>query len=350
MKFSNNLILKSNSITARSGVHAENMEALARGLNFWVDAPLNIDRFTLDRHGKISDSLTAELLDSFDIKPKNKKYFERSSTLLFSVIKDYGPLLKSIDGSEVGLYCGVGPANARIDDFREWAAGIEGADEFYPSMMASSVIKLLPNIVMSNLSINTGWRGENAIFSSCASAFFDALNSLLTAFENGSSRIAAAGSVSAPFEYFNMDSYSRFFGADFFDPPLCETASSMLLCTPDFYAGRLENTGMEPEGRILSIDSYKTPEGLFKRSDIKNFEKLARDFLESENYDFTDTLYFKTHPAACGNFLTGGEPVNVMSLVYSLNAAGEKGFAVSVNIDYFGNLHAVKAGGRASQK
>ncbi|HOD42281.1 MAG TPA: hypothetical protein PKL57_17100, partial [Candidatus Wallbacteria bacterium] len=67
-------------------------------------------------------------------------------------------------------------------------------------------------------------------------------------------------------------------------------------------------------------------------------------------YDFTDTLYFKTHPAACGNFLTGGEPVNVMSLVYSLNAAGEKGFAVSVNIDYFGNLHAVKAGGRASQK
>jgi len=34
MKFSNNLILKSNSITARSGVHAENMEALARGLNF----------------------------------------------------------------------------------------------------------------------------------------------------------------------------------------------------------------------------------------------------------------------------------------------------------------------------
>lgn len=350
MKFSNNLILSSNSITARSRVHAENMDALSRGLNFWTDAPLPVDRFTLARHGKIDDAEVSKLLESFDIKPKNKKYFERSSILLFSVIKDYAPLLRNVAGDEIGLYCGVGPANARIGDFRDWAAGIDNADEFYPSVMASSVIKLLPNIVMSNLSINMGWRGENAIFSSCASAFFDALNSLLTAFEDGSSQAAAAASVSAPFEYFNMDSYSRFFGPGFFDPPLCEAASSMLLCTPDFYAGRFAKNGLIPEGRILSVDSYKTPEGFFNRSDIQNSENMARGFLMSANYDFTDVISFKAAPSACGNFLTGGEPLNLMGLIYSLNSAGESGCAVSANIDYFGNLHVIKAGGRASIK
>ena len=286
------------------------------------------------------------LLDSFDIKPKNKKFFERSSTLLFSVVKDYTAMLGAADKADIGLFCAAGPANAPVEDFTGWASEIDDNEEFYPPMMASSVIKLLPNIIMSNLSINTGWKGENSVFSG-PSPFHDALNSMLLSLGSGPLSAAAAASVSTPFEYFNMDSYSRFLAPDFFNAPLCEGAASLLCCTPEFYRENIaKNSAAEPEGYIAAIDSYKAPAGLFDYSNISAFNGMARNFLEQSGYNFDGVEYFKTAPALTGNFLSASEPFNITSLIYELNRNGRGGFALSAVIDYFDGIHIIKAGGR----
>jgi hypothetical protein len=351
MDFSGNLILSSSSITARSAVHSENMDLLARGAAFYRKEPLEIESFILGRHGKISDPAVAGLLDSFDIKPKNKKYFERSSILLFAAVKDYIEKLRRVDGDGIGLFCAVGPANARLAEFREWAAAIDENDEFYPPLMASSVIKLLPNIVMSNLSINAGWRGENAIFTSPAAPFCDALGSMLLSIEAGTLSIAAAASVSAPFEYFNIDSYTRFLAPSFFNAPLCEAAASLLCCSRDFYRENAPvRENFEPEGFIASIDRFKVPYGFFDYDDIASIGGKARSYLEKMNYDLRGTHHFAAAPSPAGNFLSAGEPLNISGLIHLLNKNGEDGYAVSATADYFGNLSVIKAGGRLAIK
>ena len=351
MDFSGNLILSSSSLTARSAVHSENMDLLARGVPFYREEPLEIESFVIGRHGKISDPAAAGLLDSFDIKPKNKKYFERSSVLLFAVVKDYIEKLKRVDGDGIGLFCAVGPANARLAEFREWAAAIDENEEFYPPLMASSVIKLLPNIVMSNLSINAGWRGENAIFTSPAAPFADALGSMLLSMEAGSLGIAAAASVSAPFEYFNIDSYTRFLAPSFFNAPLCEAAASMLCCSRDFYRENAPvRENFDPEGFIASIDRFKVPYGFFDYDDIASIGGKVRDYLEKMNYDFGGTCHFAAAPSPVGNFLSAGEPLNISGLIHLLNKNGDDGYAVSATADYFGNLSVIRAGGRRAIK
>ncbi len=347
MNYSNNLIIASRSITARAADHIKNMELAAQGESFYMESPLIINGFTLERHAKIDEAVIASLLDSFDIKPKNKKFFERSSTLLFSVIKDYAAILGPFSGADIGLFCATGPANARLKDFTDWASEIDDNEEFYPPMMASSVIKLLPNIIMSNLSINTGWKGENSIFSGPSAPFHDALTSMLLSMGAGSLSAAAAASVSAPFEYFNMDSFTRFLTPAFFNAPLCEGAGSLLCCTPKFYRENIaKNSVAESEGYIAAIDSYKAPAGLFDYSNISAFTDVARKFLEESGYNFDAVEYFKTAPALTGNFLSAAEPLNISSLIYELNRNDRSGYALSAVIDYFGGIHVIKAGGR----
>jgi hypothetical protein len=347
MNYNNNLIIASRSITARAADHIENMKLASRGGNFYIESPLDINGFKLGRHAKIDDAVISSLLDSFDIKPKNKKFFERSSALLFSMIKDYAAILGPFSGADTGLFCATGPANAPLKDFTGWASEIDDNEEFYPPMMASSVIKLLPNIIMSNLSINTGWKGENAVFSGPAAPFHDALTSMLLSLGSGSLSAAAAASVSAPFEYFNMDSFSRFLPPAFFNAPLCEGAASLLCCTPEFYRDNIaKNSAAKPEGYIAAVDSYKTPAGLFDYSNISAFTGTARKFLEDSGVDLSGVEYFKTAPALTGNFLSAGEPLNISSLIYELNRNDLNGYALSAVIDHFGGLHLIKAGGR----
>ncbi len=347
MDYNNNLIIASRSITARSADHIKNMQSAARGENFYIESPLDVNGFKLERHAKIDDAVVASLLNSFDIKPKNKKFFERSSTLLFGVIKDYAAMLGPFSGEDTGLFCATGPANAPLKDFIDWASEIDDSEEFYPPMMASSVIKLLPNIIMSNLSINTGWKGENAVFSGPAAPFHDALTSMLLSMGAGTVSTAAAASVSAPFEYFNMDSFDRFLPPAFFNAPLCEGASSLLCCTPEFYRDNIaKNSAAEPEGYIAAIDSYRTPKGLFDYSNISAFTDMARKFLEDSGFDFSGVELFKTAPELTGNFLSAGEPFNISSLIYELNQNDLSGYALSAVTDHFGGLHIIKAGGR----
>lgn len=325
------------------------MATLSRGGLFYREEPLEIEAFSIPRHGKIPDSQVAALLDSFAVKPKNKKYFERASTLLFAVIEGFASRLEASEGERTGLFCATGPANASLSEFRQWAAAIDDAERYYPAMMASSVIKLLPNIVMSNLSINFGWRGENAIFTSGGAPGADALNAMLISLEERRSHLAVAAAVCSPFEYFNMDSYTRFLAPGFFSLPLCESASAVLCCSRGHYAeNKTALSCFEPEGAFVSIDFYRLPDSPCLCDDLPALQNKCRSFIEKAGYDLGGVSLFSVSPSPCGNFLNAAEPLAAASLIHRLNASGAGGHAVSASVDYFGNVSVIKASGKLS--
>ena len=188
-------------------------------------------------------------------------------------------------------------------------------------------------------------------YTGSAAPFADALGSMLLSVEAGSLAIAAAASVSTPFEYFNIDSYTRFLAPSFFNAPLCEAAGALLCCSRAFYGENAAVRGnFEPEGVIASIDLFKVPYGFFDYDDISSIGDKVRRYLEKMNYDLRRVVHFAAAPSPAGNFLSAGEPLNVSGLISLLNKNGEDGYAVSATADYFGNLSVIRAGGRRAIK
>ncbi len=345
MIYENNLIIGSGSITGLSSDNNANMEALVSGLPFYSQKPLSVDGFQFEQNGGIEAGVIEKLLDSFDIKPKNKKFFDRSSAAVFYCVNSMARVIESSGAANTGLFVGTGPANTRLSDFIEW--GRESAADktsTYPKLMASSVIKLLPNIVMSNVSINLELNGENAIFSATSAASAGALESACMAVENKTSPAAIAASVSMPYQYFNIDSYRRFFCDGFFAVPLCEGASALLA------AGRetvLKDGALKEAviGSIKRIDIFKMDDKLCRT--VSTDRTAFTDALSSEHgIAVKDFEIFKINPSASGNFLSASEPLSVLSVMNALNAKNSSGEGLSICADYFGNVSVITVVGK----
>ena len=345
MIYENNVIIGSSSITCLSSNNDINMEALISGLPFYSLNPFSVDCFEFQRNGRIAEELIANILDSFDIKPKNKKFFDRSSAAIFYCVNSFARLIERSAAPDTALFVSTGPANTRLSDFIEW--GRESASDkgsIYPKLMASSVVKLLPNIVMSNISINMGINGENAIFSATSAAPACALESACMAIEDKTTPSAIAAAVSMPYEYFNIDSYRRFFYDDFFTVPLCEGASALMAFDRETV---LKDAGLKNAitGSIKKIDVFKMDDKLCRQASTDGRGFI--DALKSEyGVDVKKYEIFKLNPSGSGNFLSASEPLSVLSVMSALNSKMSTGEGLSICADYFGNVSVITAAGK----
>lgn len=344
MEYSNNLILSAASVSRRSLDHSRNMEALASGLPYYSAGRSFVDCHELGFDGRIPDAVADALLVSFDVRPKMKKFFDRPSVLAFACVRNFSEFFGAA-GSEVSLFACTGPANARLRDFSEWAESAgEEPSEPYPPMMASSVVKLLPNVVMANLAVNFGLRGENSIFSPSCVSSARALGAAARSVESGGSPLSAAVSVSCPFEYFNIDSYKRFFGESFFDPPLCECASAVLLASRDFVSSR-PALRERVIGAVTGLDHFRLETAPFSGGEYEHLAALSavRENVLS-NFPGREFVFFA--PSASGNFLSASEPLGALAAVHRLNSLASSRPASSASFDRFGNVSVVTVAGR----
>jgi hypothetical protein len=282
--------------------------------------------------GIIGDNyfIKAEKYLSGMVKPKNMKFFTRPSKALAFCIAKCLVSLKNVTASpeRCALYINGGPANAQLNLFTDWAC--ENSDpantnvtDMFTSLMASEVIKLLPNIIMSNISINLPIKGENTLVSGTVSDSVWALKAACRCLESNKADMAVVGSASFPFEYFNLNAFKRFFNDDFFEFPFCEAASCVILTTPEFINKHADlKTGII--GSII---------------DIQQFEGLIN--IGHEQTESLDKTLFL--PGRCGNFLCAAEPLGLLALLEKLNCSADfKYQGISISKDYFKSTSKIK--------
>ena len=322
------------SLTPLSVEDGENVRALLDDRPFYKNEAIQIGPHQLPVNGQLNDERMDELLESFDILRKNKKYFDRPSTALFHCVSQLRKNLGDVPSDELGLYVNLGPANARLDDFTSWAQEnkADSSDEF-TAMMASSVVKILPNVVMSNLAMNLDILGENTITAGTSVSSANLLQTAAQMLEERKCQRTIVGSASFPYEYFNIDAFKRFFGDEFFATPLCEGACAISMSN-------------EPDVQILgSIDSVTT----FKCTQ----KDLPAEILAQRGFDLMAYEYVLLQPSLAGNFLAASEPLGLVAVIEGLNTGregeclGTKGKGLSVTVDYFGNYSAIEVSSRS---
>ncbi len=327
MNFQKNVIINGGSISCLSENHQVNMDSINNNLNFFSHEGIEITVFNNKNSGKIEDSIIEEISKSFKILPKNRKFFNRSSVCMFHSISAFLNDLKKLNNDETALYASIGPAFASYDFFKDWAAenNFEN-DEVFSTMMASKVIQLLPNIIMSNLAINLEIKGENSIFSGTSMSSLKAIQALLINIENDISKQGIAVSSSNPYNYFNLDSYNNYFKVDFFDIPLSEASSAILIQQKE----EEENT----IGSILSMDFIKL--NLNTHKNLNKNEKINHILKEMQmKYEEFEKILIM--PDSCGNFLTASEPLGILATIDFLNKKQSSKKGCVIDYDYFGN-------------
>jgi hypothetical protein len=206
-------------------------------------------------------------------------------------------------------------------------------------LKASAVMKLLPNVVMSNLSIHLGMRGENAATSGTSIGSAWALAAALRVLEEGKVRCAVVGSASFPYEYFNLDAYLRFFGPEFLEPPLVEGASALLL------RGEGDPLGVDPGSITGAVRRVELLAGDPLEPSWDGARSACFDRLRARGFDLDAYAVVGVQPSKTANFLAAGEPLGVLSVIHGLNESAPDGRGLSVSYDRFGNVSAVEVEG-----
>lgn len=324
---------------------------LNREAPFYIKEEFHTGPYILKKQGIIPDSFCGEdsLISLFQetlskafprlkLKPKNLKFFNRPS---YAVVRSIvlalsektfieNGLLQHLSNTpeRAALYVNAGPANANLKIFLDWASENLAPDnkEKFTNLMASEVIKLLPNIMMSNIALNLPFQGENTIVSGWASNSAWAVSSACECLENNRADIAVATSGSFPYEYFNIHAYFELFDTDFFDPPLCEAASCAVLVNKKMAAQLPESSIL---GAITDIEQQKGSEKLKKiQTEIKK--------------DSTGTNQItRITPGPSGNFLGAAEPLNSICLLHEMNKFKTPNGA-SISFDKFNNISIIR--------
>lgn len=304
----------------------ENLGRLLSGECFYGDGTIDVGPHRIHRDGSISREQLNEHFSDFKIPRKNEKFFEEPSIAVFSCLNR----LQHLFTEDTVLFVNPGPANSSLKEFQQWAGENDpSSKDLLTSMRASSVVKLLPNILMSNLSINLGLCGENLITSGTSVLSARLLGMAVQRIEQGEDEAAVVASASFPYQYFNIDAYLRFFGEEFFEPPLCEGASACVLSANKPVDGEIC-------GRIRSVR-------VFRKCPAHNSD--IRDFLAARGYepDRYEKVLFS--PSAAGNFLAATEPFSALALAHFLTERASQNTAISVCSDIFGNVSVVEVEG-----
>ncbi len=318
------------SLTAKSELHVQNTRALLAEEPLYSDKPITVGPHTIQKNGQISSETLSKLLTELPIPRKNEKFFEEPSIALYYCVEKLRATVASMDAEDLALYVNLGPANTRLEEFEQWASeNSASGTEPFTSMRASSVIKLLPNVVMSNLSINLGIGGENTVTSGTSVSSALVLQSAIDVLDCKKAKAAFVASASFPYRYFNIDSYLRFFGEDFFVPPLCEGASACLLV-------KQPEEGQEVLGAIRTINTYK-------KSASWQGDNLT--FLSEKGFQLGDYEKLLVSPSQSGNFLAATEPFALLALLDFLKERAPGKMALSVSSDIFGNVSAIEVEG-----
>ena len=322
------------SLTPHSLQHGENLEALLDEQPFFKNEPLSIGPYQLSVNGQIDETTTEQLLSEFDILRKNKKYFDKPSTALFHCVSPLRKHFAQLSSEDIALYVNLGPANAKLADFSQWAQENEPqSQEEFTKMMASAVVQILPNVVMSNLAMNLEILGENTITSGTSVSSATVLKAATALLEADKCQGAIVASASFPCQYFNIDAFKRFFGSDFFATPLCEGASAIALT---------QEASVDALGTIDSITTFKCTE-----------DELPAEILARRGFDLMAYEYVLLQPCHGGNFLAASEPFGLQAVLQALNKGregeclGTKGKGLSVTNDYFGNYSAIEVSSRS---
>lgn len=187
----------------------------------------------LPREEPAAGERLAGWLRGFAFPEKQKKFFDRASILLYRALEPLLPRLSALPADEVGLFLAVGPNRGDLDFFVEWAERDRAeAPGPHAGHRASDVVRLLPNLPVSNLSIPLSIRGGNAIFAGFSPAGAHALGAALARLREGTLRAALVAAVSSPHNYFNMDSFRRFLPDVPSARPPAEGAAALLLGAP----------------------------------------------------------------------------------------------------------------------
>jgi len=327
------LVLAGASLTRRSADHGANLEALLADRRFFDERPVEVGPFTVPADGSIPAATLDDVASAFAVPPKNLKYFDAPSTALFHCM---APLRRRLDGlppAAIGLYVNLGPANARLDDFDRWAAENDpSGTDAYTSMMASSVVRLLPNVVMSNLAANLAIHGENAATAGTAVTSAWSVGAALRVLYEGTARAVLVGSASFPYQYFNVAAFRRCFGSSYWQTTPCEAASALALVRP---AARY--AGDEVLGTVIGQATCVTgPDG------------TAEEALDRMGLDPSGLSFVLEQPRTGGDFLAAAEPLGLLAALRRLAAAGG-GRAASLCRDRFGAWSAVVVAGPGNE-
>ncbi|PKK90322.1 MAG: hypothetical protein CVV64_10165 [Candidatus Wallbacteria bacterium HGW-Wallbacteria-1] len=328
------------AVTPISWTFEGNFDHLMTGVPFFT-SNLDVDGFTLSSAGRIDDSLIAEKREGLAVAARNLKFFDRQSVAVYHCAEKLKGLLAEIPAQRVGLYSGVGPANASVGDFMDWAeVNQPESDEPFSSMMASSVVRLLPNVVMANVSINLTISGENCIFSGTSMASVGALEAASRSLREKRCDVALLSGSSFPLQYFNIDSFNRFLRHDLMNFPLCEGASAVLLSADPM---------AERSGYLLdvlrwrcSIGADNTEAGMGRGVSVMGVNDIPVNADVRYGRPFDHVL---VQPGLWGDFLSAGEPFGFMIVLEHLRRNNPSGIGVSICRDWFGFCSAIVVAG-----
>lgn len=335
-----NLVLGASAISSVSGELAGNLKSLLSGDPVVVPGNVFLGPHEVEIHGRIPDAEIEALVRGFEIAPKAGKFFDRPSALTFACLSKLRGLLVA-PPEDTALFAATGPTNARLDIFTGWKA-THSEGEAFPPMMASETVKLLPNLLMSNLSMNLGMKGENAIFCGGPQAGAAALEAALGILGSPGARLAAVVSVSSPLEYFNVDAYRRFMPRGTGSAHLVDAASALILAPVPVgprerhAAGVKNDPSGRPLGTILRIRRFKIPEP----GKVKNA-------LEAAGYSNVDHGFSAVvvQPSAFGETLSAAEPFGCLAAMSAIEGKGPCVKGVSICIDPFGNGSSIEVAG-----
>jgi hypothetical protein len=338
-------VIDGRSLTPRSTSHKMNVSILLDEKPSWFDRPIKVGPHQLEHSGQIDREKLLKLLEEFDILRKNKKFFDNSSIALFHCVAPLRAGLLEQKGEDIGLYVNLGPANADLEEFSSWARE-NSADnnETFSSMMASSVVKILPNVVMSNIAMNASILGENTVSAGTSVSSAWALNSVCRVLEEDKAKVAIMAAASFPYQYFNIDAYLRFFGEKFFHPPLCEASAAVSL-------SKKVDKSQKALGTITGIH-------LFKAAPVLSPVKVLEE--KGFNLECYDKVLLQ--PSASGNYLAAAEPLGLLTVLESLASIESPAVSqsqtvpgsfgapcearllkgLSVTRDYFGNYSVIE--------
>lgn len=183
---------------------------------------------------RVTDQQLAEWLNSFAIPAKQKKFFDRASILLFRALEPLRPLLTGLQADETAFFIALGPNRADLDFFLDWSERDQlDSDGAHASLGASDVVRLLPNVSVTNLAVPLGLRGENGVYAGFASAAGAALEAARDGLQSGRFPAAIVAAASSPLNYFNEQSRQSHFSPATFSRPLAEGAAAVVLSLKD---------------------------------------------------------------------------------------------------------------------
>lgn len=355
-----NVVLGASAISCGSRNLEENLDFLLAGSPAVVPGSVFLGPHEVRVHGRIPDSEIDSLINGFGVPPKARKFFDRPSALGFFCVSGLAGSMTSLP-EETALFVATGPTNARLEVFSEWERMRTGAEP-YPSLMASETIKLLPNLIMSNLSMNLGIRGENSLFCGGAQAGAAALEAALEVLGSPGAELAAVLSVSTPLEYFNVDAYRRFLPDRTRAPHLVDAAAALLIAPG---AGARDGNGNRrtshpipdghvPLGSILGVRRFKVSADLlsslthgttsFPSAALANISEFPFEIAgyPSVDHGFSSVV---VQPSRFGQTLSAAEPLGCLAAMRSLKGKGPTARGVSISIDPFGNGSAIEVEG-----